>query len=455
MATANRHYTRRLSKNYHGNLAQPSYMAVQWHYYHLLGASMQYKTVLIIGYVWPEPNSSAAGSRMMDLIRFFKARSQTVVFATPAQDSPHKFELASIGVQSQTIALNCSSFNDFCQQLSPDVVMFDRFMMEEQFGWRVEQACPQAMRLLDTEDLHCLRNARHQHLKQTGEMLATPSLAQLNGDLAQRELASIWRCDLTLMISPVEVQLLTQIFGVPDNLLHYSPLWITPYQQPLPSFDQRAHFVTIGSFRHAPNWDSVLWLNSEIWPAIRKQLPQAQLHIYGSYPPPKATALNNPKKGFHIKGWADDAFEVLAQARVCLAPLRFGAGIKGKFVDALQTGTPSVTTPIGSEGMFNQQTWPGGVASSSQELAEQAISLYQNAESWQSAHSQALNISQNSYQLQDCEAQLEAALETVSANLEAHRSNNFIGSMLRHHSLKSTQYMSQWIEQKNANQRDN
>lgn len=121
--------------------------------------------VLVIGYVWPEPNSSAAGSHMMSLLRLFKAQQWTVTFASPAQTTEHMQDLNAEGINTQGIALNCSSFDDFIEQLQPDVVMFDRFMMEEQFAWRVEKVCPNAMRILDTEDLQCLIQGRHQALK--------------------------------------------------------------------------------------------------------------------------------------------------------------------------------------------------------------------------------------------------------------------------------------------------
>lgn len=389
---------------------------------------------------------------MMDLLRFFSRRADQLVFASPAQDSPHNADLDSIGVRTQSIKLNCESFDRFCQQLAPDIVLFDRFMMEEQFGWRVAKACPDALRILDTEDLHCLRDARHRHLKQTGKMLRSPSLAQLNGDLAQRELAAIWRSDLTLIISPVEVDILVQCFQVSPELLHETPLWVPSQRYVSEGFAKRRHFVSIGSFRHAPNWDSVRWVNSEIWPAIRRRLPDAELHIYGSYPPPKATALHNPKTGFLVKGWADEALPVLAQARVCLAPLRFGAGIKGKFVDAVRAGTPSVTTDIGREGLFPGFAWPGSVANSAEEIVEAAVALYQQAPQWQAQHVLSQKIANQAYQVEDCEASLAAAIERVSSHLGEHRANNFIGAMLRHQSLRATQYMSQWIEQKQLNQ---
>ncbi len=128
------------------------------------------KKTLIIGYVWPEPNSSAAGSHMMSILRLFKQQDWQVEFATPAQKTEHMIDLASEGISSQAIALNCDSFDTYIAEYQPDIVMFDRFMMEEQFGWRVEKNCPDALKILDTEDLQCLRHARYQAHKSKREM---------------------------------------------------------------------------------------------------------------------------------------------------------------------------------------------------------------------------------------------------------------------------------------------
>ena len=92
--------------------------------------------VLIIGYVWPEPRSSAAGSRMMQLIHSFLDRGWRVTFASAAQRSIHRADLVALGIEEADIALNCDSFNDQVRQWQPDMVVFDRFFTEEQFGWR-------------------------------------------------------------------------------------------------------------------------------------------------------------------------------------------------------------------------------------------------------------------------------------------------------------------------------
>ncbi|MEZ9315399.1 glycosyltransferase [Vibrio lentus] len=406
------------------------------------------KKVLAIGYVWPEPNSSAAGSHMMSLLRLFKRQGWSVEFATPAQETEHMIDLYEEGITSQSIQLNCDSFDQYIEELQPDVVMFDRFMMEEQFGWRVEKVCPNAFKLLDTEDLQFLRNARHEAVKKETEL----TKAHLYSDLAKREIAAILRCDLSLIISSYEMELLQSEFNIDPKLLHHLPFMVDLNTLPesTKSFEERKHFMTIGNFRHAPNWDAVLQLQ-KIWPKIRKQLPDTELHIYGSYPPPKATALHNPKTGFHIKGWAKDAQEVMEQARVCVAPLRFGAGIKGKLLDAMKLQTPNVTSEIGSEGMLPQGElqWPGAVADDIDEFVKQAVALYKDEEKWLKAQSQCHSILEAHYEQNQLGDTLIERLTALESDLESHRLDNFFGSMLKHHSMASTKYMSQWIAEKN------
>lgn len=401
--------------------------------------------VLIIGYVWPEPCSSAAGTRMMELIDLIQQQDWKLCFASPAALGAHAVDLQELGIESQNILLNDSSFDDFIKKLQPDMVIFDRYMMEEQFGWRIEKHCPQALRILDTEDLHCLRHARHTAFKQNRPMQQSDLLS----DLAKREVAAILRSDLTLMISDVEIEILQNTFQVPAPLLFHLPFMLEPTNKLIKQYTQRQHFISIGNFRHAPNWDAVLWLKQQIWPAIRKALPEAELHIYGAYPPPKATALHDEKIGFLVKGWAENAFEVLEDAKVLLAPLRFGAGIKGKLADAMLTGTPSVTTDVGIEAMSSKPSWPGAVENEVSSFVLAAVDLYQNSDLWLQAQQKAQPILESRFNKNSLAEALLNKLEWLKNNLAEQRLNNFTGAMLRHHHHRSTEFMSQWIESKN------
>jgi len=404
------------------------------------------KTLLVIGYVWPEPDSSAAGSHMLSIIRLFKRGSWRVIFSTPAQKTQFNFDLASEDIETKEIEINDPSFDQYIKELNPTIVLFDRFMMEEQFGWRVAECCPEALRILDTEDLQCLRGARQVAHKENRNF----SCSDLNSDLAKREIASIYRCDLSLIISAFEVSLLIGHFKVDPSLLLHIPFMVDveKLSDSVNDFSDRQHFVTIGNLRHAPNWDSVLYLQ-EIWPLIKKRLPQAELHIYGAYTPPKATVLNNKKTGFIIKDRAESVDEVMKSARVCLSPLRFGAGIKGKFIDAMRSNTPIITTDIGAEGMTAGKGWPGLIANTPETIAKAAVLLYKDKSLWMKKSALCIDLLREVYDRKNIEEKLLQKVDYLLSNITAHRENNFIGGMLNHHTLRSTKYMSKWIEEKN------
>lgn len=406
------------------------------------------KKLLILGFVWPEPQSSAAGSRMMQLISCFKSEDYHITFASACAKTDNAFDLKPLGIEQVAIQLNHSSFDDFISELQPDVVLFDRFMTEEQYGWRVSEQCPKALKLLDTEDLHCLRKGRQQAFK-TKEEFNTNFLFN---DSAKREIASMYRCDLSLMISEAEMDILTQIFKVDDSLLHYLPFLLQPVSEEeislLPKFQKRQHFITIGNFLHPPNYQSVLYLKDTIWPLIRQQLPTAELHIYGAYASQKVNQLQSEKDGFFIKGYAEHLSEVMQNSRVCLAPLQFGAGLKGKLIDAMQNGTPCVMSSIAAEGMFGSLPANGFIADDESEFVNSAVALYNNESVWKDAQTNGLKVVNSRFQQSDFQAEFMQLIHDLQSILSIHRQGNFIGQMLQHHSLQSTKFMSKWIEEK-------
>ena len=402
------------------------------------------RVLLVIGYVWPEPNSSAAGGHLLSLMRMFQAQGWVLHFASPAARGEHECNLDAEEIRTHEIVLNCGSFDSFVSELNPNMVLFDRFMMEEQFGWRVAQACPTALRVLDMEDFHSLRYARHEAVKKGGSYQE----ADLLTEKAKREVAAIFRCDLSLVISEVEMELLVSQYQTPEEILIWCPFLLADMPKEVPSFEERQHFISIGNFRHAPNWDAVLWLKKEIWPLVSQELPKAELHIYGAYPPPKAVQLNAPQERFLVKGWASDAREVMSHARLCLAPLRFGAGLKGKLTEAMLCGTPSVTSSVGAEGIQGTFAWPGALADDAENFAKKAVAIYSDAQEWTLRQTRAGDLLEKRFDRKEITERVLSRVESCYDDLQAHRSRNFIGQMLQHQTMKATQYMSQWIEAK-------
>lgn len=406
--------------------------------------------VFIIGTVWPEPDSSAAGSRLLQLIEAFQKQNWQIEFASAAQRGEFSFDLESLNIITHQIKINDVSFDALIKQIHPSSVLFDRFIIEEQFGWRVSENCPDALKILDTIDLHCLRNERHLALKQN-RVFKFEDLLQ--NELAKREIASIYRCDVSLMISEVEMQILQRVFRIDASLLHYCGFMYDEMKEEnklaWQGFNAREHFISIGNFLHEPNWDSILYLKNEIWPGIRKHLPKAELHIYGAYTSQKVQQLHNVKDGFIIKGRAEKVEQVMNKARVCLAPLRFGAGIKGKLADSMLYGTPNVTTNIGAESMHGNLAWNGFVADESIDFISKAIDLYTKEEVWKTAQNKGVQIINHYFEKKSATVKLISKINHTFNNLEQHRKNNFIGNLLQHHQMASSKYMALWIESKN------
>ena len=404
------------------------------------------RKLLIIGHTFPEPTTTAAGTRMMELLGLFLEENYHITFASTASISEKSANLENLQITVKSILLNDSSFDSFVKELKPELVIFDRYITEEQFGWRISEQCPNAFKILDTEDLHFLRKAREIAVKNN---LSTEE-ANLYSDIAKREIASILRCDLSLIISEYEMQLLQTVFKISSEILYYLPFLIEDKSEytNLPTFEERQHFITIGNLFHAPNVDSVLQLKI-LWPSIKKQLPKAELHIFGNYAPQQISELNNPKQGFLIKGWTKDVCEVMRNSRVQLAPIRFGAGLKGKLIDAMRFGTPSVTTSIGAEALNDRFPFGGRIADNSDKFIEAAVELYQNESDWKSAQSNGFEIIENRFRKELFSEDFTMKIQELNSNLKWHRERNFMGQILQHQSLQASKYLSKWIEAKN------
>jgi len=401
------------------------------------------KNLVIIGKVFPEPNSTAAGSRMIQLMDLFLTQNYQITFLSTATISENSFDLSSKNIQFQNILLNDSSFDELIKNLNPDIVVFDRFTTEEQFGWRVSEQVPNAVKILDTEDLHFLRTAREKAFRQNKFL----ENSDLINDVFKREMASILRCDLSLIISEFEMNLLIEKFKMDENILFYLPLF-GAVKKPETSFSERKNFISIGNFLHEPNWQTVLQLK-KIWKGIKKQLPEAEIHIYGAYVSEKVFQLHNEKEGFIIKGRAENVESVFNQAKILLAPIPFGAGIKGKLLESMQFGLPNVTSAIGAEAMQGNHDWNGFITDNETEFVEKAVLLYQDENLWRKSQENGFKIIKNRFKKELFKAHFINKIQEISENLESHRNQNFLGQILQHHTLQSTKYLSKWIEEKN------
>jgi hypothetical protein len=256
--------------------------------------------------------------------------------------------------QFLSVAPNDSAFDTFIREYQPDIVQYERFIIEEQFGWRVFANQPRALQLLDTSDLHFLRRARGKG-QLLDDSLDAQSLFKLEGAEKGdwlREMASILRVRHSFLVSDFEEKLLQKIPGFPTSKVSVLRWGIEAPKTPPRPQSARSGVALIGNFRHPPNRESVHFFRKQLWPQLRQAIPDLRVDIYGAYPSREDFALHRPEEGFNICGHDPrEAKEFLGGYLALLVPLAFGAGIKGKVLDAWAAGTPVLTTEVGAEGL--------------------------------------------------------------------------------------------------------
>jgi hypothetical protein len=408
------------------------------------------KNLLVIGKNWPEPHTTAAGYRMIQLLEVFKEDGYKIHFACAAAKSEYSEDLNALEIIEKSIVLNDTSFNAYVKELLPELVLFDRFMTEEQYGWRVRENSPGSLHILDTEDLHFLRKAREEAFKKKQPI-------DLFGEAAMREIAAIYRCDLSIIISSVEHHLLRNSFHIPESKLVYVPFLHKSAdlqkasKVPL-AYKLRCNFIMIGNSLHAPNYDAILYVKNTIWPLIRKKLPYVEIHIYGAYQSEKIHQLDNSSEGFLIKGHAPNAVDTLEQYRMLLAPLRFGAGLKGKILDAMYALTPVAMSTIAAEGMFKGATAYGFVEDDIDKYVQQSVNLYSKERDWVAISETNINLLQENFSRPAFAKALLFKISRIVLNQGVLvDQNTFFERMLNYHSYSRYKYLSKWIHQKSLN----
>ncbi|CAH0493385.1 unnamed protein product [Peronospora farinosa] len=416
------------------------------------------KKAIVTGSVWPERTSSAAGVRSADIIRVLQERGFHVLCVAPSRLNDHTARLEEEdGVSCIQADANTDAFQKLLLETMPQLVIFDRFIAEEMYGWQAKKYSPEALRVLDLQDLHFVRRAREFAVTKYGTTLEdTLDGARLNispvEKLAIRELASIHRSDLTLYVSDFERDLLISRFQVPDVSLHRCDFFYPQIQTSnLRAFGDRKDIAFIGSFKHSPNVDAVEWTKKTILPMFRSIGGDAEVHVYGSYGKTKRFAkLDDPKQGFFMKGFARDAHETLSQYRLSIAPLRFGAGIKGKIADSWFVGTPCVSTSIGAEGMISETTpWGGSIANDPRAFAREMLQLYDDELRWTCAKDAGVAACSTRYDWSRNADSLMECVERALNEKKSLREQNWMGRILWSEKFRATEYMSRYIRMKN------
>lgn len=299
--------------------------------------------ILIVDALMPEPARDSGSLRMFNILQLLQELGWRISFMADNRRASAN-EIALLGR---------AGAHTLCKPWTPplagwlrregatlDAVMLCRHYVAQPHFDLVRRLAPTAKLLFDTVDLHFLREQR------AAEHTNNTALARQATQTRQRELALIRASDVSFVVSPIEHALLTA--QLPDTQIELLSNVHDVYGCSN-GFAARRDLVFVGGFGHPPNVDAVHWLAEEIYPLIHAQRPDIALHLIGDIPEAARPALSH--EGIHIHGRVEQLDPWMNGCRVSLAPLRYGAGVKGKVNMAMSHGLPVVGTPLAAEGM--------------------------------------------------------------------------------------------------------
>lgn len=299
--------------------------------------------ILIIDSSTPDPRRDSGSVRLTAVFGLLQRAGWRIAFA-PADGHIETAQIDDLGRLGVEVvgAGGAESITAWLLRHASGLraAMLCRAPVAAQYMGLIRRRAPQARVLFDTVDLHFLRESR------AAELGGQRALARQAERSRQRELSLIGQADTSFVVSGYEQALLAR--ACPQaRVLRLSNIHHVRGRRH--GFAERSGLLFIGGSGHPPNADAIDWLVGEIMPALRARGAELTLHLVGDMPAPRRQALSSDDIVAH--GRVDDLSYLLEHCRVSVAPLRFGAGVKGKINTAMSHGLPVVATALAAEGM--------------------------------------------------------------------------------------------------------
>lgn len=333
------------------------------------------KTILIVEACMITPDQDSGSVRLLNLMRLLRAEGHHVVFLAENLEgtAQYRYPLEALGVEVLFEAWAGSVRSTLKERGREfDVVMLCRYYVAAAHIYEVRHYAPQARVVFDTVDLHFLREEREAKLRNDETALGEAAKTRAT------ELSVINNSDATIVVSDVEKSLLSAL--APDARIFIASN-VHQLERNRPGFERRSGALFVGGFRHPPNIDAVLWYAEEVLPHVLEIDPNLVTTIVGSNMPERVASLNRP--GLKVLGHVPDLRPILQSARVSIAPLRYGAGVKGKVNEAMNFGIPVVATATAVEGMHVAHGKECLIADDPREFANAIAELHRDAALWQ------------------------------------------------------------------------
>ena len=334
--------------------------------------------ILVMDYRIPMADISAGERATVGILRDLSAIGYDVVFVpnnmlpSPAYEE----ELRGYGV---TVITRVDGYQWAADYISAHGHGFSTFYLirvdvAEAVLDTIRRAAPTARVLFHAPDVYFLREGREAELK------GDPTLRARADAMRDRELAMMRKVDRTVVVSPAEVP--TVQAYLPECRMSVLPALYAPVAGAPRRFGSRRDIFFLGGFAHTPNVDAVQWFVRSVWPLIRKRLPGVNFHVVGSEAPQAVQDLA-VEPGVVVDGFVKDLDPLLASMHLGVAPLRYGAGIKGKVAVTMGAGIPCVCTPIAAEGMGFERGVHALIEADAEAFADSVVRLYNDGKLWQ------------------------------------------------------------------------
>ena len=357
--------------------------------------------ILYIDHYIPEPDRDSGSLRTFGILGILSHMKNKVTFWSDNQKFtiPYATELQQKGIEVIYKNKDFEKFIDERKNLY-DVAILVRPYISVKYIDSIKKKMPNCKIIYDTIDLHYLRLSRQASLENKNDPLQAKMMKEM-------ELSMMRKSDLSILTSTAEADFLHK----EDESLQLAilPNIHTPREK-VEDFEGRNNMMFLGGFQHEPNIDAVKYLVKEIWPKIKKRIPDAKLYIIGSNP---TTDIKNlAAEDIIITGFVKDLETFYGQFKVMLAPLRFGAGVKGKITQSLAMGLPVVTTSIGAEGIKAADGKNCLIADNPDDFAKKASQVYSKKELWKTLSENGIK-STNEFSPERARACLESIISSI------------------------------------------
>lgn len=370
--------------------------------------------ILVIDHCTPTPKNDAGSITVFNIMLMLQSIGYKVTFLP----EDNYFHLGRHTRELQRRGIECL-YGPYTTSLKQhlidvdgyyDVVMIFRVTAAERNIDAIRKYCPDARFIFHTSDLHFMRELREAELHGSRKMQKQAEVTK------NKELEIIHRSDATIVHSTVEKNILDAELNWGEDSKIFVFSWAIDIPGTMLGFEERDGIVFIGGYQHKPNVDAVEYFSNEILPLIRNKLPDVQFYVVGSNPPETFSELS--EKGVNIIGYVDDLQEFLDKCRLSVAPLRYGAGIKGKIGTSLSHSLPCVSTTIGVEGMELEDGKEVLVADDPEDFAETVVRLHTDKLLWGKISEGGLKFVKENYSFESGVKKLKAILSFLSANVE-------------------------------------